>query len=518
MLPPIPFLEDYGLSEDYGFLSDELPIEKLSDPYYKQWESVVANLQALLLSRRLRTKIVNLPIVTASRLRTEAEWRRAYVLLSFMTHAYIWGGDVPEERVPPTISIPFTQVCKHLELPTVATYAGVCLWNYKPIFDDEPIDNLENLSTLATFTGSLDESWFYLVSVAIEARGGPIITWMLDAIAAARANNIREVTARLQACAERLDEVGTLLQRMYENCDPHVFYHRIRPFLAGSKNMADAGLPNGVIFDTGRGDDRYVHYGGGSNAQSSLIQFFDVVLGVEHRPTGSQKQQQYTDSSSSPESEAEGPSSPPPRHNFIHEMRSYMPGPHRRFLQDVASVANIHEYVSANKTNIALKTAFDACLAMLRALRDKHIQMVSRYIVVKSRESRSLTRSLSPRNAPSSQPLNLAHTLSSPTKSSTSSKTSHSTTQSNRKSLKGTGGTALIPFLKQARDETGEPAIDAWARRMLSNGPAEEGILGGSPKVAALGKVGEHADGVVEITGLAGTWSVDDSEGGLCHW
>lgn len=97
MLPPIPFPEDYGVSEDYGFLSDELPIGVLPDPYYKEWEAVVANLQALLLSRRLKRRIDTLPIVTASRLRTPAEWRRAYMLLSFMTHAYIWGGDRPEE-------------------------------------------------------------------------------------------------------------------------------------------------------------------------------------------------------------------------------------------------------------------------------------------------------------------------------------------------------------------------------------------------------------------------------------
>lgn len=409
------------------------------------------------------------------------------------------------QRVPPTISIPFTQICKYLELPTVATYAGVCLWNFKPIFPDEPIDNLENLSTLATFTGSLDESWFYLVSVAIEARGGPIISWMLDAMAAARANDSHRVTVCLQAVAERLDELGTLLQRMYENCDPHVFYHRIRPFLAGSKNMAEAGLPNGVVFDTGRGDESYVTYGGGSNAQSSLIQFFDIVLGVEHRPTGSQKL-----SDSSTESEAEGPTPRPPRQNFIHDMRSYMPGPHRRFLQDVASVANVHEYVEAHKFDVKLTTAFDACLAMLRSLRDKHIQLVSRYIIIKSRESRSHQRSLSPRNAPNNQmqPLNLANPVSRDSKKG-------DRPGSKNKPLKGTGGTALIPFLKQARDETGEPAIDAWARRVLSN---TSGRTIGSPNVGALGKLGEHSDGVMEITGLAGTWSLDDSEGGLCHW
>ena len=404
------------------------------------------------------------------------------------------------QRVPPSLSIPFIQVCSYLELPTVATYSGVCLWNFKPIFPDEPIDTLDNLSTLATFTGSLDESWFYMVSVAIEARGGPTIPLMLEAIQAARANDSRTVTECLHAFAEIVDELGTLLTRMYENCDPHVFYHRIRPFLAGGKNMADAGLPNGVMFDTGTGDQPYRQYGGGSNAQSSLIQFFDIVLGVEHRPTGTHKP-----SDSSTDSDTEGPTAPPSRHNFIHEMRSYMPGPHRRFLEHVSSVANIREYVEGHKPNRSLSIAYDACLAMVRALRDKHIQMVSRYIIVKSRESRSHSRSLSPRNAPNQpQPLNLANT--------------HKWSKNDKagtKRLRGTGGTSLIPFLKQARDETGEPAIDAWARRILSSGPAESGSVYPS---APLGKLDEHADGEVEIVGLAGVWKMDDSEGGLCHW
>ena len=351
------------------------------------------------------------------------------------------------------------------------------------------MDSLENLTTLATFTGSTDESWFYLVSVAIEVRGAPLIPLMLNAIAAARINDSRTVAECLHTFAERLDELGTLLQRMYENCDPHVFYHRIRPFLAGSKNMADAGLPNGVIFEDGTGYEQYRQYGGGSNAQSSLIQFFDIVLGVSHRPTGEKKAPSSIPSS---ESEPEG-QAPPSRHNFIHEMRSYMPGPHRRFLEHVSNVANIREYVASHKLNRALSIAFDACLAMLRALRDKHIQMVSRYIIVKSRESRSHSRSLSPQH-----PVNLAS----------------SATTKNKK-LRGTGGTALIPFLKQARDETGEPAIDAWARRILSNGPGDDEQRKG---FAALGKMGEHADGEMEIVGLAGTWAMDDSEGGLCHW
>lgn len=313
---------------------------------------------------------------------------------------------------------------------------------------------------------------------------------MLKAMSAVRQDDSRLVTECLRKFAEVVDEQGTILQRMYENCDPQVFYNRIRPFLAGSKDMGDGSLASGVLFDDGTGNEDRRCYGGGSNAQSSVIQFFDIVLGVEHRPTGVTR----NDSSSSGE---EG-TAPKPRHNFLHEMRTYMPGPHRRFLEDVATVANIREYVENRPSNRALCVAYDASLAMLRALRDKHIQMVTRYIIIKSREAKKAAGT-------ASAPVSQAPPPPPPPPADKKSK------KPGNNKLRGTGGTALLPFLKQARDETGEPAIYPWARRLLSNGPADS-------KVASLGKVDEHADGHIEVVGLAGTWDMDESEGGLCHW
>ena len=407
----------------------------------------------------------------------------------------------------------------------MATYAGVCLWNFRPIFSDEPLDSLENLATLTTFTGSLDESWFYLVSVAIEAHGAPLIPLLLEAVAAARRDDAATVTAALQAFAERMDSLGTLLGRMDENCDPHVFYHRIRPFLAGSKNMAEAGLPRGVLFEDGSGTEPYQQYGGGSNAQSSLIQFFDIVLGVTHRPTGSSPEdddapappdarqpQTPSDPPRSPEPTPTGAPAPP--NNFLHEMRASMPGPHARFLAAVASAANLRPYVLARSQgptrDPSLVLAYDAALATLRALRDRHLRLVARYIVLPSRASRSMDRrSLSPRAAP---PAPAWADMGGGARARDKVDIQRSGGK------KGTGGTALMPFLKQARDETGAGAADAWARRLL--GDSRGTMLGrsGALKGVELGKVGEHADGVVEIVGLAGTWGVDESEGGLCHW
>lgn len=97
MIPPIPILSDYEISPERGFLPIELPLHALPDQYYSRWEIIVENLQALILSKRLRGIVETLPTLSTSRLQHPAEWRRAYILLSFMTHAYIWGGDKPEE-------------------------------------------------------------------------------------------------------------------------------------------------------------------------------------------------------------------------------------------------------------------------------------------------------------------------------------------------------------------------------------------------------------------------------------
>lgn len=490
MRPPVPVLSDYGISPKHGFLPDVLPLTRLPDPYYNKWESIGTNLQNLILSKRLRGVIDRLPVLSTIGLEHDAEWRRAYMLLTFFAHGYIWGGDTPCDRVPPSISVPLLQICSHLEVPPVSTYAASVLWNFKPLFIDEDIDDLDNLATLVTFTGSLDESWFYLVSVAIEARGGPIIPLMLTALAAARQGDSATVTRCLRAFAERLDDLGELLRRMHESCDPGFFYRRIRTFLAGSKNMAEAGLPHGVIYDDGTGKSQYVEYSGPSNAQSSLIQFFDIILGVEHRPTG-----EKADAS---ESEREGGRSRVPKHNFIRDMRRYMPGPHARFLNDVSAVANIRDFVEGRAaSDRPLSVAYDACLAMLRTFRDIHIAIVTRYIILPSRENRARSRSRSPEAVRNRQ--NLA----------TASR------NATNKKVKGTGGTALIPFLKQARDETGEPSVETWAKKFMSR---QTKVSGQNDFFLGKEEQAEVIDEPVVEHGLAGTWTIDDEYGGICNY
>jgi indoleamine 2,3-dioxygenase len=96
-------------------------------------------------------------------------------------------------------------------------------------------------------------------------------------------------------------------------------------------------------------------------------------------------------------------------------------------------------------------------------------------------------------------------------------------TSTGGKRLRGTGGTALIPFLRQARDETGEPAIDTWARKLMSGArrsQADAEIEAESRAYAGqLGMLGYA--GVEEenpMVGLAGNWNMEDGGGGLCQF
>ena len=125
-----------------------------------------------------------------------------------------------------------------------------------------------------------------MVSAAIEAKGARIISLMLNTIHAVNVNDPQSVAASLHKVSEGIQGIAKILQRMYEKCGPSVFFHQIRPFLAGSKNMATAGLPNGLFYDFGDGRGEWRQYSGGSNAQSSLIQTFDIFLGVEHSANG----------------------------------------------------------------------------------------------------------------------------------------------------------------------------------------------------------------------------------------
>ncbi|GAB7359183.1 hypothetical protein MBLNU230_g5250t1 [Neophaeotheca triangularis] len=416
------FFDSFALSTN-AFLPETPPLQHLTDEYYIAWEDLIGQLPSLIKRRTLRPRVLQLPILSTSHLSTEEEWRRAYVILTFIAHGYIWGGQVPAEILPPPITIPLLAVSRKLDLPPVATYAALCLWNFKLVSSTRFPGNLDAVSAMHTFTGLRSESWFYMVSVAMEAQAGALVPLVLSALQAIADEDYFAVRAGLFSIAACIKSVTSLLTRMYEQCDPEEFFHRVRPFLAGSKGMAEAGLPNGVFYDTGDGQGEWKKLRGGSNGQSSMIQFFDVILGVTHSASG------HT-TPHGRDGEDQAPTS------FQAEVRAYMPGPHRQFLEHMANVSSLRSFALRNGTDPGqekCRMAYQSAIDALTALRNEHLKIVTRYIVVPSRSSTaSGTRNLA----------------------SVSVAKEEDGGAGGDKELTGTGGTSLLPFLKQSRDET----------------------------------------------------------------
>jgi indoleamine 2,3-dioxygenase len=307
--------------------------------------------------------------------------------------------------------VPFLKTAEHLEVHPVATYAALNLWNWRPLTEGWDLTQPDNLVALQTASGTDDESWFFVISCAMEARAGPMIKTMLAAMEAVDVDDVLTIIESLKYFKRIMDDIGLLVERMDDRCNPQRFYHEIRPFLAGSMSMEAAGLPSGVFYDEGEGNGSWRKYRGGSNGQSSLLQFCDAVLSVDHSKSG----------------------------DFHAEMRGYMPGPHARFLNDVEAIATIRGYVDSHRENVQLLEAFNDAIAALSGFRDKHIALVTRFIIIPSRTKK-------PENTVNRRDL-----------ASASSQLASKKPQTQE--LIGTGGTKLIPFLKTTRDETNEAAI-----------------------------------------------------------
>ncbi|KAM3499221.1 hypothetical protein MY10362_007502 [Beauveria mimosiformis] len=348
-------LSEFSVSKN-GFLPADNPLDMLPNVYYQPWEAIAHNLSALV-KRGIRQAVTKLPLLGINLLASEAEWRRAYVILAFMANAYVWGGDKPEE-------------------PRACGTSAAQKTTYQTLIISRRSIN---------FSGTESESWFILTGVAIEAKAASIISTAMAALDAVKIANYGVVIHALEQFTSCIQEITVQLDRMQDKCDPMIFYHHIRPFLAGFEGMEDAGLPRGVF----------------------MTKLFDIVLGVAHNSHGSAGKRSYHD-----------------------EAMEYMPGGHRRLLIHMAQFGSIRTLamnVPPTPEGECLRKAFNTTVEMLRDFRSKHMQIVTRYIILPSKQPCKGARQ------------NLA-TLSSASGS--------------EDKLTGTSGTPVVSFLKQVREET----------------------------------------------------------------
>ena len=312
-----------------GFLPTPDPLQKLPAEF-APWEEIARDLPKLLVSDKLRPTLEHLPGCDVTGL-SEPELNRAMLLLSYFGHAYVWGQPPPPRVLPARIAMPWHAVAQQLGRPPVLSYASYALCNWRRLDLAGPIA-LGNIALLQNFLGGVDEEWFILVHVDIEAKAAP-------AIAALNS------PGGLQVVAAALRAMNATMLRMPEHCDPYIYYNRVRPYIHGWKNQP--ALPEGLIYE-GVYDGQPRQFRGETGAQSSIVPALDAVLGITHK----------SDLLS----------------EYLQEMRDYMPPAHRDF---IAGIKSVREFVLKHRE---FRDDYNACVSELEKFRAKHFEYAARYI------------------------------------------------------------------------------------------------------------------------------------------
>jgi len=341
-------LRHFSVDPQRGFLPVVDPLRRLPEAF-SIWEELAADLPKLLATGNLHPALDRLPVLDVSSLHG-AESERAMLLLSFFGHGYVWENwrESISARVPPGVAVSWCQVAQQLGRPPVLSYASYALHNWRPIDPRRPIE-LGNVALLQNFLGGLDEEWFVAVHVAIEAQAGPALAAMLRAQGAAAAGDAAGLAARLEVARRSLDAMYQILLRMPENCDPYIYYNRVRPYIHGFSE-------NPVVYE---GVEEYGgkprSFFGETGAQSTIIPALDAALGIKH--------------------------SPDELRVYLTKMRDYMPSDHRAFLHAIESGPSIRGYAASAACSASpARERYDACVDLVHRFRAKHLEYAAAYI------------------------------------------------------------------------------------------------------------------------------------------
>jgi indoleamine 2,3-dioxygenase len=338
------------VNRDRGFLPLQDPLTRLPKDF-DAWEEVAHQLQKLLASDQLHHTIKDLPSFPLDEVHDHRELERAMVLLSYLGHAYVWGGSRPETVLPSRVAVPWHSVAEQLGRPPVLSYSSYALHNF---FRFDPLREIEcgNIGLIQNFLGGIDEEWFILIHVDIERKAASAIATLSTCLDAAEGGQAEELQALLTRVESALQSMHATMLRMPEHCDPYIYYHRVRPYIHGWKNHPD--LPDGLIYeDVTAYGGRPQQFRGETGAQSSIVPALDAMLGVTHQQDALSL--------------------------YLQEMRTYMPPVHRAFIKSLENRTSVRPFVQ-RCGRPSLTSAYNACTDAVEGFRSLHLEYAAKYI------------------------------------------------------------------------------------------------------------------------------------------
>ena len=315
-------------------------------------ENTAASLPKLLLTNKVQSSIDSLKKKSFSvdkilKKESKQEINLAMSHLSFIAHAYIWGGNKPQPILPEVIAEPWVKLASYLGRPPILSYASYCLDNWYKIDRDEPI-SLNNVALINNFLGGVDEDWFVTIHVCIEDAASGAIDAAYKISHLNENNSIKDFLSQLKQIRKSLKKVNDIFSKMPQKCDPYVYYHRVRPYIFGTKDNPD--LKKGLIYEN-QYNNKPQFFRGETGAQSSIIPFLDGALGIGHTNDNLK--------------------------HYLNEMRDYMPPKHRKMIERVENKSRAKEIILKSKM---LTKEYNHCVEEIRKFRAQHLEYAATYI------------------------------------------------------------------------------------------------------------------------------------------
>ncbi|XP_004468747.2 indoleamine 2,3-dioxygenase 2 isoform X2 [Dasypus novemcinctus] len=338
-----------------------------------------------------------MPLLNCQLLKDYREQRLAHLILSFITMGYVWqeGETQASQVLPRSLALPFVEVSRNLGLPPILVHSDLVLTNWTKRDPEGPLE-IRNLEIIISFPGGESLRGFILVTVLVEKAAVPGIKALVQARNAILQPSPGSLLSALQQLRCSIQDMTRALEQMHDYVDPDIFYAVIRIFLSGWKD--NPAMPVGLIYEGVSKEP--LPYSGGSAAQSTVLHAFDELLGIRHSKQSA---------------------------DFLHRMRDYMPPSHKAFIEEIGSAPWLREYILSSG-NCQLATAYNQCTEALAQLRSYHITVVTKYLITAAAKAKGRAPSPLPR-----PPQALEE--------------------------RGTGGTAVLSFLKSVRDKTLEAIL-----------------------------------------------------------
>ncbi|MBX9884169.1 MAG: indoleamine 2,3-dioxygenase [Novosphingobium sp.] len=351
---PLATLASYDITPARGFLCAYDASTVTLGGALAEASAIALRLPEILPTGKVREVLeTSLPAIMPEQIAAldEPAARMAMVHYSFLVQAYVWGAPQAPAVLPAVLAVPMVALADRLDQQPLLQYSGYVLDNWGLIDPAAPV-HLDNIYMIQKFAAGTDEAWFVLIHVAIEAQAGGALALFAPVIAAAEAGDAAAARGLLEAMVGIWAGINAIFDRMPEQCDPYIYFRRVRPYIHGWKD--NPALGTGLVYEgVERLGGRPQVYRGQTGSQSSIVPSMDALLGVGHAAD--------------------------PLKAYLDELHIYRPTGHRRFIEDVRAASRLRDFVS-RAGDMGLTAAYNGAVQAVADFRSRHLEYAASYI------------------------------------------------------------------------------------------------------------------------------------------